>query len=469
MKMINLISMLLFCLTATPSDAADFTYTPAPVDNPLKGIVPYVSQYPHGRFSHSMEFSYVPMRGLMDRTRDAHGELQYVYDWAPIEQRINTANDRGCQLIFRIFLEYPGQPIAVPQFLIDDGLKMIEWTDPEENKTNCTPDYQDPHLRQAIKAFIAALGQKYDGDPRVGFLTAGILGKWGEWHNWPQSELFASPRVQQEVMDAYAAAFKTTKILLRYPAGVKDFSHASNAEAPFGYHDDSFAWATLETGKSADSWYYMALLKKAGPQAMNKWKTFPVGGEIRPELWSASFTEQPHPKQQDFDQCVRQTHVSWLMDTGLSSPKYPLSKSRYENAIQFVQKMGYELHISSADIQRKNDQLDVSITFENRGVAPFYYDWPVELALLNRQGDPIHIWKMPWKLSAVLPNEPAVWKSDSLKLPENAQKDLHAAIRIPNPMPKGKSLRLANIYHPATSAWLLLEKPATGALKADDE
>ena len=107
--------------------------------------------------------------------------------------------------------------------------------------------------------------------------------------------------------------------------------------------------------------------------------------------------------------------------------------------------------------QRKNDQLDVSITIENRGVAPFYYDWSVELALLNRQGDPVHIWKMPWKLSTVLPNEPAVWKSGLLTLPENSEKDLRVAIGIPNPMTEGKPLRLANIYHPATSAWLLLE------------
>ena len=457
MKISNLIILLFCCLTAIPSRAVAFSYAPAPVDNPLKGVVPYVSQHPHGRFPHSMEFTYIPMRDLMNRTRDADGSPHYIYDWTLIEKRIKTATARGCQLIFRVYLEYPEHPIAVPQFLIDDGLKITEWTHPKENKTNCTPDYEDPRLHQAIKVFIAAMGKKYDGDSRVAFITAGILGKWGEWHNWPRGELFASPQVQQEVMDAYATAFKTTKILLRYPAGIKDFSHASNAGAPFGYHDDSFAWATLDTGESANSWYYMALLKKAGPQALNKWKTFPIGGEIRPELWKAAFTDQPHSKQQDFDQCVRQTHATWLMDTGLSSPRYPLPESRYERAIQSVQRMGYELHISNADCQRKNDQLDVSITIENRGVAPFYYDWSVELALLNRQGDPVHIWKMPWKLSTVLPNEPAVWKSGLLTLPENSEKDLRVAIGIPNPMTEGKPLRLANIYHPVTSAWLLLE------------
>jgi hypothetical protein len=52
---------------------------------------------------------------------------------------------------------------------------------------------------------IAALGSRYDGDPRIAFITAGLLGTWGEWHVYPHdATLWASPMmVQDEVLDAY--------------------------------------------------------------------------------------------------------------------------------------------------------------------------------------------------------------------------------------------------------------------------
>ncbi len=144
-----------------------------------------------------------------------------------------------------------------------------------------------------LRSFIAAFGAKYDGDARIGFITAGLLGTWGEWHTYPRSELMASKQVQAEVMDAYEAAFKKTPILLRYPANEKAWAHAANHLRHLGYHDDSFAWATLATGRKEDDWFFMPAMKAAGKSALEKWKTSPIGGEIRPELWGQIFDDQP--------------------------------------------------------------------------------------------------------------------------------------------------------------------------------
>jgi hypothetical protein len=76
------------------------------------------------------------------------------------------------------------------------------------SRVDHTPDYEDPRLRAALTNFIHALGRRYDGDPRLGFLGLGLLGTWGEWHNHPHTEWFASKTVQREVMDAYEAAFR---------------------------------------------------------------------------------------------------------------------------------------------------------------------------------------------------------------------------------------------------------------------
>ena len=61
-----------------------------------------------------------------------------------------------------------------------------------------------------LTRFIAELGKRYDGDARIGFITAGLLGTWGEWHTYPRTELMADKSVQNEVLQAYSSAFKKT-------------------------------------------------------------------------------------------------------------------------------------------------------------------------------------------------------------------------------------------------------------------
>lgn len=420
---IFVLAFFVVCCTSK-SFAVELKYAHAADDNPLKGLVPYVGASGHAQFPQSLEFRYFPISQLMK----GWGK----FDWRPIERTLETTGKRGNQLIFRVYLEHPGEGNKVPQFLIDEGLKVTRWD--SEDGISFTPDYADPKLRRAMSEFIAALGAKYDGDPRVAFLTVGVLGKWGEWHDYPRTKLFATKEVQAEVMTAFASAFKTTKVLLRYPAGQGDWAYADNSQLAFGYHDDSFAWATLDTGRKDDDWYFVPKIRSLGEGARDKWRRFPIGGEIRPELWKAEFTNTPHPKQQDFAKCVRETHVSWLMDSGLFDVRYPIDAGRKERALSHVRKMGYEFHVSTATLE--NGKL--RLTVENRGVAPFYYDWPVELrySAPNIRTRPLF---PEWKLSALMPGEPATWEIEL-----GASENVDVRVRVPNPMPGGKSLRFAN-------------------------
>jgi len=408
-------------------------YAPAPIDNPLKGLVPYVSAYGKERFPHSMEFRYFPLKDVMK----GPGE----FDWGAIERTLVEANNRGNQLVFRVYCEYPGKPLAVPSFLVDAGVEVTTWIDEDDGKTNRTPDYGNRALREALAAFISAMGSKYDGDPRVAFITAGLLGKWGEWHNYPREDLWASKQVQREVMDAYARTFSTTPILLRYPAGPKTYWHAENHERPFGYHDDSFCWATLDTGKKKDSWFFETSMKAAG--ATEKWKRYPIGGEIRPELWRRSFTDNRHSRDQGFVDCVERMHVSWLMDTGLFSKRYPMDRERKDTALREVARMGYEFHVRQVTWLRNDGFLDVAVEIENRGVAPFYYEWPIEFGLLS-EDSVARSCAGKGKLTGLLPgDEVRVWKGQ-LALEGVAPGQYQLAMRIPNPMPQGVPLRFAN-------------------------
>ncbi len=444
----SVVTALILLATAGLARGGDLDYAPSPPDNPLKGFVPYAGQ---GRdFPHSLEFDYLPLRSLMKGPDE--------FTWEPMERLLDGIAGRGSQAVVRIYLEYPRKSTGVPQFLVDGGLTLRDWTIPTEKPPARiqTPDYEDPKLRAALVAFIRAFGAKYDNDPRLAYVTAGLLGMWGEWHDYPRDDWFASKAVQREVLDAYAGSFRTTPVLLRYPAGEGDEAHEPTANRPFGYHDDSFAWGTLDTGREEDSWFYLAALNKAGPAAQSRWKTQPIGGEIRPELWKCIWTEAGCNEGQDYARCVAETHASWLME---SSTNRRLKPADRERAIAGARRLGYEFHVASAECKLSDDgrSLSVSMKIKNTGVAPFYRDWPMEVRVIDAKGEVACEWITPSTLRDILPGEPASTRN-------LAKKDLNLApgrykvlLRVANPLPTGKPVRFANKAQDEDAAgWLTL-------------
>jgi Domain of unknown function (DUF4832) len=438
--------------TSQPNDVRKtLEYAPAAVDNPLKGLVPYQGDKKL-MFPHSLEFDYIPYSTMVK------GYNQF--DWQPLEKMLNDISSRGHQAVFRIYLEYPDEKTGIPQFLVKDGLKITKY--PNANSSLKppsqaeTPNYEDKNLRRSLNAFILAFGKKYDGDPRIGFITAGLLGSWGEWHTDPRPELFASKLAQKEVLDAYTAAFKVTPVLLRYPVGANDDKNAANTQLKFGYHDDSFAWATLDTGKKDQSWFYMPSLKAAGTAAEAKWKTAPIGGEIRPEAWGEVFDTQPSkPEIQSFRKSVAATHASWVMDSGMFKQKQ--DNGRIDRASAEVRQMGYEFHVPAVQIDKVTaGKLPVNVELVNRGVAPFYYDWPVEFGAVAG-GKLTKTFAGTGKITGLLPNDPVRKWSDVLDLNGLAAGDYQLVMRVPNRLPQGHPIKFANKSQDADlPGWLTL-------------
>ena len=133
---------------------------------------------------------------------------------------------------------------------------------------------------------------------------------------------------------------------------------------------------------------------------MNKWRTHPIGGEVRPEVWGEIHDEKPkHKRAQDFMTCVEQTHVTWLMESGIFQKKP--DDERYARAVSHVRRMGYDFHVATAGITREGAALQVQLTVVNQGVAPFYQDWTLELGALDQEGRITKRWPVDWKLTFI--------------------------------------------------------------------
>ena len=404
----------------TSSGERQLNFASAPTDNPLKGFFPFRGD--HGdTFPHSMEWAHFPLNRLMD------GPKSFTFD-AGLEPALRDIAARGHQLVMRVFLDYPREPTGVPKFLIDQGLKMRPYRDHGGGKS---PDYADERLVTTLETFIAAFGKQYDGDARIGFITVGLLGFWGEWHTYPHEDWFASVEVQNRILRAYSNAFKKTRLLVRYPA-------ADSPKLPFGFHDDSFAHSTLPT----IDWHFLAQMKRAS--AIDRWKTQPIGGELRPEVQSFIW-KRPLPSDQkfeDFRECVRRTHCSWLLNQHAFNRRLP--DKEFQRATAAAKSLGYELFVSSAhlSLDRKSKSFRVSVTAENRGVAPFYYDWPVQLRVENRAGETSNS-ATSWKLTSVLPGRTTRWQH-AIRMGELSKGNYRISMRVANPLKNGKPFHFAN-------------------------
>ena len=291
------------------------------------------------------------------------------YDFADWEAaKWDSPNAAGRHVVLRVWADYPNAPSGMPDWLLAKGIKMTAYNDPGIGK-GLTPDYNNPQLVEAMVGLIAAMGKRYDHDPRVAFIELGLLGHWGEWHTYPHPELFASDATQQRIIEAYHAAFPDKVLEARTANGY------AGTQAWIGYHDDLFPQDT----DGNENWKFLPVIRQSG--RTENWQVAAIGGEMDPgnaKTWLG-------PSFDNLQQTIRASHDTWngpycpAQDDN-SSPEF-ISRSQ-----EAVREMGYQYTLKSLTYQpeiKQGQALQLSLSGENQGVAPFYYPWTVEVALID--------------------------------------------------------------------------------------
>ena len=173
-----------------------YVYDPKKTEeNPLRGFFPYMGEY--DTFPYSMEFFYIPLKDLMSDFNT------FTFD-SVLESNLDEIAERNHQAVFRVFLDYPGEPTGIPDFLLN-GLITYEY---DEFGGGISPDYSNETLISSLELFIQELGENYDGDNRIAFLQIGLLGHWGEWHTYPNESWFPDETIQNRILYAFDCLFR---------------------------------------------------------------------------------------------------------------------------------------------------------------------------------------------------------------------------------------------------------------------
>ncbi|MFD0662761.1 fibronectin type III domain-containing protein [Thermocatellispora tengchongensis] len=392
-----------------------YAYADAPVGQPLKGFAPYLfpgDNYDN-KFPGGLMWSYFALSEVMKHPANCS-----VFDWSVFEKALDEAAVWSRQLAFRFYVEYPGGSGTHPGNGIPPCLDGKTALRTNGQWGTVSPDYDDPDVIGAFTGFIDAFADRYDhagpggtADPRIGFMSLGLVGLWGEWHTWPYDrdtadgypDLMPTDATITTLIHAYDAAFDNIQLEVRYPL--------AGAETPgIGFHDDSWPYREWRNGQlksmtlpvSMGGWddaFTQLLLNR---NLENRWTTQSIGGEARPEIQGSLYANWPGGGNQvdDVLAATELTHITWMINqTGASgySPTDP-------KVAAGVRKMGYNLHIPQAQFDASaSGPFRVGVTIQNDGVAPFYYPWTVVLGLKDASGTVVKTWDTDWDLRKVQP------------------------------------------------------------------
>jgi hypothetical protein len=150
-----------------------------------------------------------------------------------------------------------------------------------------------------------------------------------------------------------------------------------------GLYDGSFGYNTIDgpaNGGKEVSWYFWPQLKSK--DQTDFWKTSVMGGETRPELQEIIFRDD-YPagteNHQDFMLCVETTHASYILHHGAFQNGGFAGKT-LRNTLHAHNRLGYNYHVSHVGVSDLgSDKVDIDVTVEQGGVAPFYYELDLQL------------------------------------------------------------------------------------------
>lgn len=356
------------------------------------------------------------------------------YAFTEIERKINLAlwKEKGVKLVIRVILDYPGDQshMDIPKWLYEETGRRGTAYNTEYGK-GFSPDYTNPVLIRYHRELIKRLAERYNNNPMIAFVEMGSVGHWGEWHTYDGEQLskhIAFPKrvISNQYVQPYIDYFSDKPLMMRRP-------HEIALQNGMGLFNDAFG-VRESTVDGFLNWYTNGytnwLTDEEEPAMPDFWTKAPSGGEFAgaSDLFSDGSIEE-------VIQEAKLTHVSWM---GPNAPSQePAGGPLQSNIDRFLTTIGYRFVISEESHEEEvkaGGTLKIKLNVSNRGVAPFYFNWPLELSLTDSAG--------VVKVTKITQTDIRKW------LPGNSE--AASELVLPSNLPKGEYTVNAAILDPET-------------------
>lgn len=329
------------------------------------------------------------------------------YDFSEIDRELALAQAQHGKFGLRIMPALVDN-IAVPDYLVN-LMPNGKWvTNTFSGKTAYEPDWNDNHYMARAEALIQALGERYNNDPRLGWVDIFPYGDWGEWHTlgFPSTIAPMSESNQQKLVDANIRAF-SHKRLVMFTLSPDTLTYALSRSSKIGIRIDCLGEPDM--GKAVEHLKHV-------PLAQERWKTAPVIFEFC--------------KDANFQQALKQVEIyhGAMISNGNIYPYESYSFAQQQYLKQVFSTSGYRFILNSMTLPSKikiNTQFAITTKWSNANVTPAYNPWEIYIRLEKSTGALVWQGKSNLDLEKLLPTEnqttginTPITVTDKFKLPD---------------------------------------------------
>lgn len=407
-------------VTVTQPKAVDTVFV-----NPYTGFAGWADNT-ETELEHSLVYANVTWKELEPK------EGEFDFESFEKENNFDYWREAGKKIIIRPVLDYPEDEAHrdIPDWLYNKiGGRGTVYNN--EYGRGFSPDYENSILVEYHRRFILALGERYNKDGFVAFIQMGSVGHWGEWHVNYDTGIKKLPKsdVTEAYILAYVQAFPDKELLIRRPQYITGEYGIGLYNDVIGNKHETERWI----GWFTDG-YESQQTNETFPAMADFWKHAPSGGEFAEsesgvdKYLSGSYIESTL-------NLLKNSHTSWI---GPNSPiNHAVNGEATANAKKILRTIGYRFRVSKASFPGQANPggtLTLDMTWQNDGIAPFYYRWPLEISVIDSAGKAVTSVVAKDDIRTWLPGETATV----------------CEIPLPNDIPEGSYTLTAAILNPET-------------------
>lgn len=365
-----------------------------PLVNPLMGWAPWAtleySEQPHTLVYADLTWrDFEPQQGFFD------------FDSFESKNQLDRWRREGKRVVFRFVADVPGDDyhLDIPDWLFEAMNGDGDYYDNDYGK-GFSPTYSNPVFIQNHKLAIEALGRRYGNDDFFAYIELGSLGHWGEWHISSELGKFPKENVRELIVTHYVSAFPKTHLLMRRPFSIARILNLGLYNDMTGDPESTSTWLDwIEYGGG----FSVTEENDALDPIPDGWQTAPIGGEQAPSISDQVFYRENLKQTLDL---LRKSHASFI---GPNGPYRLEHGGIFQNGIdQILSVLGYRIYVKQIQMPRwviLKRKIHIQLSFANDGIAPIYYNWPINLYLLDEYGEVITISQIDMDIRKVMPGE----------------------------------------------------------------